>query len=238
MSFSAFRKTPLFRRLKLIALPILRPFFKTRIKRWAEFTYWKEQWAKEGGTFANDHYQPLMLAIAGENDAEFLRDKIVADFGCGPRGSLCWAREARQRIGIDVLIDQYAKLGISQHDMVYVRNTERQIPLPDSYVDVMFVINALDHCSDLKNSCREILRVMKPDALLIGSFGLEEEMSAAEPTTLTMKKLNRHLLDKLRIERMILAPKGPDGDTYIHMKNPPETIPDGPRILWVRATKP
>ncbi len=237
MSFSAFRRTRLFRNLKLIALPFLRPFFKTRIKRWAEFTYWKEQWEKEGGAFANNHYQPLMLAVAGENDAGFLRDKVVADFGCGPRGSLCWAKEARQRIGIDVLVDQYAKLGISQHDMVYVCNTERHIPLPESSIDVMFVINALDHCSDLKSSCREILRVMKPGALLVASFGLEEEMSAAEPTTLTVKKLNRHLLDKLRIERMISAPKGPDGDTYRHMYDPPKTVPAGPRILWVRATK-
>ncbi len=237
MNFSAFRKTRLFHRLKLIALPVLRPFFKTRIKRWAEFTYWKEQWEKEGGTFANAHYKPLMLAVAGENDAEFLRDKHVADFGCGPRGSLCWAKDARSRIGIDVLIDQYAKLGIAEHDMVYVCNTEKWIPLPDNYIDVMFMINSLDHCSDLGSSCKEILRVMKKGALLVGSFGLEEEMSAAEPTTLTMKKLNGCLLDKFRIERMILGPKGPDGDTYCHMANPPEIIPDGPRILWVRATK-
>ncbi len=34
-----------------------------------------------------------MLAIAKREDDEFLSNKIVADFGCDPRGSLAWIKE-------------------------------------------------------------------------------------------------------------------------------------------------
>ena len=46
-----------------------------------------------------------MLAMAEEPTADFLAGKIVAAFGCGPRGSLVWAPNALLRIGIDVLAD-------------------------------------------------------------------------------------------------------------------------------------
>ena len=62
---------------------------------------WQNEWA--AGRFRNDYYEQTMLMLAHEPDGEFIRNKIVADFGCGPQGSLCWAKMARARIGIDVL---------------------------------------------------------------------------------------------------------------------------------------
>jgi hypothetical protein len=55
-----------------------------------------------------------------------------------------WATPARERIGTDVWLT-FAKYSIAQHDMVYVSSTERKIPLPSNYVDVLFTLNALDH---------------------------------------------------------------------------------------------
>lgn len=105
-------------------------FGLTHPKHAHEFRFWRKRWRDDGGVFRNDHYEGLMLAMAGERDSSFLRDKVVADFGCGPRGSLCGATQARERIGIDVLADAYKHLGAAKHNVRYVRSTESGIPLP------------------------------------------------------------------------------------------------------------
>ena len=56
-------------------------------KHFFELAYWQERFLIEIGNLANDHYRKLMLGIAQEKDDSFLAGKIVADFGCGPRGS-------------------------------------------------------------------------------------------------------------------------------------------------------
>jgi hypothetical protein len=71
----------------------------------AELAFWKSRLEIDGGTFQNSHYERLMLGMAGEPDAGFLAGKVVADFGCGPRGSLVWASPARMRIGMCSRID-------------------------------------------------------------------------------------------------------------------------------------
>ena len=103
----------------------LRPMVKgllriapTRFKHREEIAYWRNEWV--AGHFHNDYYEQTMLMLAQEPDGEFLRNKIVADFGCGPQGSLCWAKMARARIGIDVLADAYGEFGICDQDMIYI----------------------------------------------------------------------------------------------------------------------
>ena len=116
-----------------------------------------------------------MLAMAEEPDDNFLKGKIVADFGCGPRSSLFWASSASLKIGIDVLADRYADEftdNIISHGMIYLKSTEKVIPLPSNFVDVMFTLNAIDHVDSFSNMCSEIIRVLKPGGDFIGSFNL------------------------------------------------------------------
>src|SRR6266853_4614884 len=113
-----------------------------------ELSYWKERYNKEGAKLGHAHYKQLMLSISGESE-DFFSDKIVADFGCGPRGSLQWMTNAKMRIGIDVLVDQYMELGIANHNVTYVRSSETEIPLPTGYLSVIFTINSIDHVSDV-----------------------------------------------------------------------------------------
>src|SRR5436853_5907059 len=87
------------RSIRPLAFRLLR--FTPSLKHQAEIAYWRNEWT--GGKFHNDYYRRTMLGLAGETDDFFLRGKIVADFGCGPQGSLAWATAARLRIGIDVL---------------------------------------------------------------------------------------------------------------------------------------
>ena len=206
-------KTLRFRSAKLLIPPFLRPAVKgllrvlpARFKYPEEIAYWRNMWA--AGRFQNDYYEVTMLRLAQEPDGEFLRDKIVADFGCGPQGSLCWAKMARARIGIDVLADAYAQFGIHDQDMIYVSSSERTIPLPSNYVDVMFTMNAMDHVSSFPAMAAEIARVVAPGGLFIGAFNLGEPPTFSEPQTLTEDRVRNVLLRHFEVRSARSAPIG------------------------------
>jgi SAM-dependent methyltransferase len=204
-----------------------------------EIGFWQTLW--NTGQFVNSHYGPTFLAIAGEQDQSFLKNKIVADFGCGPQGSLCWATEAKERIGIDVLADSYSQFGIATHNMTYVVSSERRIPLPSNYVDVMFTINAMDHVNYFKTICNEIVRVLAPGGLFVGSFNLGEPPTFSEPQTLSERRVRDVFLGQLDVQTYRTAPMGTrEIGVYKYLVEP-----DAPRpahfeeyCLWVKAKKP
>lgn len=225
---------------------LIRPLYETsqrwRSKHAAELSYWVSQFEAAGGRFPNDYYAPLMLAIAQEPDDRFLQGKVVADFGCGPQGSLAWAHAAQLRLGIDVLADAYIeRFGpcLVTHGMIYLRNTEHLIPLPSDFVDVMYTLNALDHVDDLDAMCREMLRVLKPGGELIGSFNLGEPPTRTEPQTLDEVRIHAGLLDHLEIVSRRVARQGPADNLYANFLNGDHTyVPGELGYLWVRARKP
>jgi SAM-dependent methyltransferase len=201
-----------------------------------EFRFWRKRWRDEGRCLRNGHYERLMLAMAGEPDQSFLKDKIVADFGCGPRGSLCWATQARERIGIDVLAEAYKHLGAARHNVRYVRSTEHEIPLASGSVDVLFTLNAMDHVHNLDVMCGELLRILKPCGALIGSFNLDEETGVSEPQSLTPEMLEQHLLRHLEVRSRRVAPKSKT-DIYEYFFKPAPADFRSTRLLWVRGEK-
>lgn len=157
-------------------------------KQELELSYWKDIYKKENHSFNNDFYAKLMLAISEESNDGFLSEKVVGDFGCGPRGSLTWAKPAAQRIGIDVLAQEYIRNFPSEylkHKTIYVTSTESAIPLPDGVLDILFTVNALDHVANLPTICAELRRIVKPGGLIIGSFNLNHRPTKAEPQRMT-----------------------------------------------------
>ena len=208
----------------------------------AELAFWRGRLEINRGTFYNGHYERIMLAMAQEPDAEFVRGKVVADFGCGPRGSLVWARTAALRIGIDVLAGYYADEftdNIISHGMIYLKSTEKVIPLPSTMVDILFTMNAIDHVDHFEKMCAEILRVLKPGGTFIGSFTLEEPASSTEPQHLTEKRIKEALLDHLEVQSYRVSHSGPIDHEYEPFYTEPLTYEPGqPGILWVRARKP
>jgi SAM-dependent methyltransferase len=223
--------------------PFLRPTIKgllrvvpSRFKYREEIAYWQNEWA--AGRFHNDYYEQTMLMLAHEPDGEFIRNKIVADFGCGPQGSLCWAKMARARIGIDVLADAYAQFGIHDQDMIYVPSGERSIPLPSNYVDVMFTMNAMDHVSSFSAMAAEVVRVIAPGGLFIAAFNLGEPPTFSEPQTLTEDRVRNVLLRHFEVKTARSAVKGPKGDVYQHIRDGGGPAPRGEYLFCVRAQKP
>lgn len=208
-----------------------------------ELRYWKGRWQAEGKQFNNDFYQSLMLSIAGESDSGFLKDKVVGDFGCGPRGSLEWAKNPRERIGIDVQADVYvAKFDLSGHSMKYVTSTEKKIPLPCNYFDVLYCVNAIDHVKHFELICRELLRILKPSGDFIASINLGEPPSNCEPQCLSEEMIHTCLLKHLNVKSYRLTEQGPPDNKYKHAYNGHpllDKLPEGSKgLLWVRATKP
>lgn len=208
----------------------------------SELNYWKKIYENEGGHFENDHYRDLMLAIAEERDDSFMRGKIVADFGCGPRGSLAWTTEPKVKIGIDVLADQYLDFfgeEMLRHQMIYVTANESHIPIPDAYVDYICTINSLDHVNSLESMTGEILRILKPNGVLLASFNLNEPATYCEPQTLTEQLLEEKLLRYFDVVSYKLGYRAESG-TYENMLNGHfvESVSENETaILWVKGRK-
>jgi SAM-dependent methyltransferase len=135
-----------------------------------ELAYWRQRASIEG-TLGNEHYAPLYTDMFGLT-REFFRGKRVLDIGCGPRGSLEWAAEAAERVGLDPLADAYREFGIDRHAMTYVAAPAEKIPYADDYFDIVTSLNSLDHVDDPKAVIGEIARVLKPS----GAFLLEVEV--------------------------------------------------------------
>ena len=208
----------------------------------SELAFWRKRFETEHGVFQNSHYGRLMLAMAEELDESFLAGKIIADFGCGPRGSLIWAKSASLRIGIDVLADRYAdnfQSSIVSHGMIYVKSTEKVIPIPSDFIDIMFTLNALDHVDSFPSMCKEIVRVLKPKGDFIASFNLEEPSAPCEPQKLNEQIIKKHLLDFLEIKSYRITKRGPDNDLYASFFEGHLSYKKGEKgFLWVRANKP
>jgi SAM-dependent methyltransferase len=225
--------------LRPIAMPILNRLIG---KNDAELNFWRSKFEIDKGKFNNSHYERLLLAMAEEPSDDFLSGKIVADFGCGPRGSLVWASSALLRIGIDVLADRYADEftdNIVSHGMIYLKSTENMIPLPSDFVDVMFTLNAMDHVDNFPVMCKEIIRVLKPGGEFIGSFNLEEPRSACEPQQLNERIIKENLLNYLEVQSYRITKKGPKENLYAPFFDGVLSYELGQEgYLWVRGRKP
>ena len=206
----------------------------------SEMGYWQNRHMTEGGTFEQGNYREVMLAMLGERDDTMLSGKVVADFGCGPRGTLTWANGAAFRFGIDVLAQQYVKTfpELVNHQTVYVACSEQTSPMPSASVDVLFTMNALDHVSDLKAISSELLRILKPGGLFAGSFNLNERPTAAEPQTLTEELLEHVLMGQLETLEKRFSRIHSQQDRYREMLLGVSTYEPGSEgLMWYRGRK-
>ena len=117
------------------------------------------------------------------------------------------------------------------------------IPIPSDFVDIMFTLNAMDHANHFSRMCREIIRVIKPGGLFIGSFNLEEPVAVTEPQRLSLRIIQESLLDYLEIESYRATEKkeqmSPETGSYTpFFKGDLSYTPGEEGHLWVRARKP
>ncbi|MFN5826489.1 MAG: class I SAM-dependent methyltransferase [Rhodobacterales bacterium] len=205
-----------------------------------EMDYWRMQALRNNGSLTNDHYRPIMLRMAGGFDESFFVDKIVADFGCGPRGSLAWLSDKSTCIGIDVLSGDYLEEfggDMCNHNMLYVQSTETIIPLPRNFVDIMFTLNAFDHVQNLDAMAKEIFRVMKVGRFFFGSFNLDEPATVTEPNTLTEENLRAGLFSLFSTKSIRIEPKYVSSPYAGHMGLSFDDRETDARVLWFVGQK-
>lgn len=201
-----------------------------------EMDFWRMQYKREGNALNNKHYENIMLKMAQPLTRAYFNDKVVCDFGCGPRGSLTWLTDSAHCIGVDVLASEYLSEFpevLRGNNMTYVTCSESHIPIQTGMVDVVITMNALDHVLDLRVMCEEIVRILKPGGYLIASFNLGEEATVTEPQTLDEEKLQSVILDRFTEVSKRIGPKV-EGKGYSYLIGS-EPIPDnyiGPEIMW------
>lgn len=211
-----------------------------------ELAYWIGRYDAENHTFGNGHYKKTMLGMAQELDDSFLKDKIVVDFGCGPRGSLVWTNAPKLRIGVDVLVDKYFDVfgdEMVEDNYLYIKSTEKYIPIPTEFVDIVYTMNSMDHTENFEVMFNELYRILKIGGEFIGSFNMNEPATPCEPQTLTFEIIESVFSKKFEIQHKLTASNGnflnPPKGTYDcffdqTVKQPSET---DLCILWIRGKK-
>lgn len=162
---------------------------QTMIKEEMEITYWKNVLRKSNGKFYNGHYQEFFTDLYGLSKDDFA-GKTMLDIGCGPLGSLEWADNAKERIGVDPLGDRYQKLNKSAQSMKYVRAGAESLPFDDGRFDVVSLFNALDHVENVDNAVGEAQRVLAPGGDILLIVEVDHRPTITEPHFLTEDILN------------------------------------------------
>ena len=145
-----------------------------------ELRYWRKA---AGSLENNEHYAYFFTDYFGLERA-FYAGKRVLDIGCGPRGSLEWADQAAECVGVDPLANEYLKLGASKHRMRYVQSGAEELPFDDGYFDVVSTFNSLDHVDDVDAALKEIRRVTAPGGTLLLIVEVAHDPTWTEPHAL------------------------------------------------------
>ena len=148
-------------------------------KGFFELLYWRIAKLKDN-KLSNHHYEYFYTTHFGLNKSFYTYKKIL-DVGCGPRGSLEWVDNAKERIGLDPLADSYAKLRKTNHRMKYVNSGSENIPFEDGYFDIVTTFNSLDHVDNLDSTIAEIKRVLKTNGTLLLITDIHDNPTVCEP---------------------------------------------------------
>jgi SAM-dependent methyltransferase len=176
----------------LLALPLET---RQRYKEYPELRYWRGVTASMAFDRAKReheraHFEYFFTTFFGLTAADYA-GRSVLDVGCGPCGSLEWARHARERVGLDPLADRYRKLvEDDKQEMSYCVARSEMIPFPDGHFDFVSAFNSLDHVDDVAATIREL----KPVTAATGSILVVVEIGHAPTPT------EPHLLDESLID--------------------------------------
>ena len=163
--------------------------FPVRRKRRAELAFWAARAAAEG-ELANHWYEDAFTTKFGL-DRDFYAGKRLLDVGCGPRGSLEWADDAAERVGVDPLADEYGRLNHGRHAMRYVAARAEALPFADGSFDVVSTFNALDHVEDVDAALAEMRRVLAPGGTLLLLVETGRPATVTEPIELDASVVDR-----------------------------------------------
>jgi SAM-dependent methyltransferase len=92
----------------------------------------------------------------------------ILDVGSGPIPSATCFTDS-ELYCLDPLMGDYLKAGFPIHyydNVRFVCSFAERMPFPDNFFDAVITVNALDHVDNVKQSAREMQRVLKPNGVL------------------------------------------------------------------------
>jgi SAM-dependent methyltransferase len=159
-----------------------------------EIKYWRKAGIDKGCGVYGAYLKKFSV------DPASLRDKVVADFGCGPLGGMLSVLDVQQGYPIDILADEYNEWGKSKFKIY--KFDGKCTNLQPGIVDVFFCCNAIDHTWYPKHIIREIQRVLKKGGLLFLHVHLREKeaLNVPHPISWTENFFENIFSDSFRVE--------------------------------------
>jgi len=151
------------------------------------------------GEIEMEHYHRYHLAC------EIVGGKQVLDIACGEGyGSALMARHAQKVIGVDIdpgAVD-HARDAYRSGNLEFHCGSCTAIPLPDASVDVVVSFETIEHHAQHHEMMREIVRVLRPDGVLMISSPDRVEYSEkpAFHNEFHVKELDRAELEELILQ--------------------------------------
>ncbi|MBM3476139.1 MAG: class I SAM-dependent methyltransferase [Armatimonadetes bacterium] len=139
----------------------------------------RRYWQERGDVAAimarrKPHYEAALARIT-----ELLPERpVIADVGSGPT---CWTRFLPgARVFTDPLMHSYVdRWGKQLPEGLAVAAAGEALPLRGDSCDLVFSVNAIDHCADPGGVVRECVRVVKPGGLVAISVYAHPRVRAA-----------------------------------------------------------
>jgi ubiquinone/menaquinone biosynthesis C-methylase UbiE len=199
---------------------------------------WWSKRAEVEGQLHHAHYERLFTEPFGLQREDF-RGAAILDVGCGPRGSLEWADDAAQRIGLDPLARAYRRLGTADHSMTYVQGRAEAIPFPDCHFDIVSSFNALDHTDDAGQAAHEMARVLRPGGKLLLIVEVNHAPTSTEPLTLgwDLLELFPQPMHVERVDRLERVAGGIHENVLLHAACCTAATPGHPGVLVARLRR-
>ena len=164
---------------------------------------WQKQWVslfRANKPKAREYWEKFRYLEDIKNTTRINAGSRVLDVGCGISSVLHFVEG--ERYGIDPLADEYKKL-YSYPDGINVQKAHgEKLPFADSYFDIVFCSNVLDHVTDPVQTIDGILRVLKPRGYFV--FTIEvfgdgvRRNDPHHPHTMTPTTVDALIKDKLR----------------------------------------
>lgn len=96
---------------------------------------------------------------------DITRDSKVLDVGCGISSVLHFVEGIR--FGVDPLANDYLRIYNYPEGIKIKKGFSEHLPFPDTYFDVVFCSNALDHVTNPERTISEISRVLKKEGYFV-----------------------------------------------------------------------
>jgi len=107
------------------------------------------------------------------------KDSKVLDVGCGLSSVLHFIEG--KRFGVDPLADEYLKLYKYPEGVKIKKGFSEYLPFPNTYFDVVFCSNALDHVTNPKKAISEISRVLKKEGYFVLTVEIFKAKTKRDP---------------------------------------------------------